>query len=258
MQNQGAGFNYSQLLQACLAEEAVASPRQQATWEMGALSVMIPTGLTVHRKGFNPALGIVEGLNILAGHTDREAIARVAPKTYASGYFDNSNVEYGERIGQYLPRIIQELQEEPVTRRAIIQAGTILDEPHEKPCATTFQARVTDNGAVLRLYITMRSWDLLRGLPYNFMMWGIVGLAMQHTLGVSEGILHFYASTPHIYQDDAALLVDAKEGPQMYLDTPYAVPFDYHQTLAKVDLREAPWEQAPPSSWFRKPDWIQI
>ena len=96
-------FNYADLLDQAFSRGVYTAPRGQKTLELGKpLITTFYAGESVTRKGFNPRLGFVEGLNRISGQTNRIALEAAAPKTFRSGYFDHPNVEYGERG---LPRL---------------------------------------------------------------------------------------------------------------------------------------------------------
>ena len=263
-------FDYPGLLQRVRAEGISRSPRGQETLELPLpLAVTVPAGTMAWRKGYNPALGFVEGLQILAGRTSRSALEAVAPQTVADGYFDYSNVEYGERVGRHLSGLLDELASDPSTRRAIIYPGVTGEGLRHRPCATSVQLRLLAGAAgdqVLYLMVTMRSWDLIRGLPYNLHMWGMVALALANVTGAHRAALTIYSSVPHIYVEDEHLLEAAGSGvclkfqpPPKFIQDPEpgnGLPFSMHQMWAAADLGDLRWAQHS-DKWKRRPvNWI--
>ena len=80
------------------------SPGGQPTREVIGLTYTGRADEVVQRPGINHSLGIVEGLNLIAGRTNLDALRRVAPKTTARFYDTNRKSWYAEPLGRRVGR----------------------------------------------------------------------------------------------------------------------------------------------------------
>ena len=231
----------------------------------GPITLVYTPEESVQTSHFNPALAFVEATQILAGVTDRQAIAACAPKTFEQGYFDRSNVEYGERIGVQIPRLKKEWWDDPYSRRLVAVAGGDEPDPEERPCATSLQLAMI--GEVMYLFVNMRSWDLVRGLPYNVIMWGVLAQMLQKYHDVKWCEIQIHATLAHIYEEDWHLVKFSPEGhdPLIKLGPKYqAWPPNWHHwpdiaRMANEELGMAPWDkEASTRSWKRRPSFITV
>ena len=213
---------------------------------------------TLQTQYFNPALAFVEATQILVGETHRDAIAAVAPKTYEKGYFDRSNVEYGEMVGVQIPRMLQELYDTPYSRRIVAVAGGDEEDPEERPCAISVQLVL--KGEQLNVFVSMRSWDLVRGTPYNVVMWGVLAQTITEYFGfIKSAKVEIYATLPHIYLEDLHLAVGASEGPSYRVKNPISAWMTDLRKMWKEDLKEAPWcQKCKSTSWHRTPSYVSV
>ena len=212
---------------------------------------------TVHTGSYNPALGFVEACQIIAGVTDREALMSVAPMTFRKAYFDRSNVEYGERIGQQLDKVIAELSADPFSRRVVTIAGPGVEEaPDERPCAVGVQWAI--HSGILTVDVFQRSWDLFRGLPYNLQMWGITSQVVASLLRLFDIQINIHTTTPHIYKEDIPKIT----GPQTMMKVQlrdWCPTLQDWRKLALEELEQAPWcTPCEVTSWHRKPTFIEV
>lgn len=249
--------SYERVLTYVIGGGMPVAPRGLETLEIDPLTCNFRAGETVTRKGFNPALGIVEGLQIVGGFTDRKALKRVAPKTFSEGYFNHPNVEYGEMLAPHLPAAFKHLKADLHSRRVIIPLAAPGMAEEALPCAHTVQLRAV--GDRLSVYVSMRSWDLLRGLPYNVTMWGLAAQIWAQALGVDEEDpwISIHATSPHIYLSDleAGLQEEAGTGPRFGVSY---VGFDEYQPgewgpLIQEILNGVPWSLTGVDSWERRP-----
>ena len=173
------------------------SHRHQPTHSLPAI-IFKTTGHNVYRPGFNSTLAQLEGFQLIAGYTDREALELAAPKTFADGYFDGTNVEYGE---MYAKLVIERLEEGiHKSRQCVIFGATNDDQSTDMPCAPAIHLQLIQGVFVVTVF--QRSWDLIRGLPYNVVMWLMAGTAWRHLIGAKELEVRFLASNPHVYVND--------------------------------------------------------
>ena len=241
------------------------------TLELLGVQVRTRAGCTVTRPKYNPAIGVVEGLAILAGdaaHGPLPALQAVAPKTFGEGYFGGSTF-YSERLGYQLERAIHELSEkDPHSRRSVLHVGHPEDTYNNRPCIESVQ--LLKRGKCLHAFITMRSWDVIRGLPNDVMMWGIVLKGLAYSLGCVTGTMLFSAASLHIYIADVER---TKEGLMqgsdfdiefestlndvfnfdLINDAPASYQFNIIQGWAAAELTNAPWTDDGSFSIERKP-----
>ena len=208
---------YQKLISDVFHYGEVENHRNEQTLVLPAILFMASQGKLVTRKGFNLKLAQVEGLCLLSGYTDRDAIELAAPKTYAAGYFDGPNVEYGEMYSLQV-EVALTLGEQ-YSRRAIMFGADLTTPYIDMPCAPAIhlqhQAAYTnplpenyktlernDGGKSLIVTVFQRSWDLLKGLPYNLTMWSMAAFVWARKCGIENYEVRFLCSNPHIYIND--------------------------------------------------------
>ena len=169
------------------------------TREFVGLGLTVGAGALVYRQGLVRHLGWMEMLQMIAGVGDLEAIRAVAPR--ANHLLFSTMPAYGERTGPRVPGIIEHLLEDPYSRRALLYIGN----PGES-CSPRLQCGVTMQFLLRRpvLYgvLTMRSWDLVKGLPYDLMIFGGLLQVVAACLGASPGELVVNAGSAHCYTSD--------------------------------------------------------
>lgn len=162
--------------------------------------VITRSGEVPKRLGFNKKLGYMELTQLLAGVYYPELIAEVAPNAN-HGLF-TPQMAYGPRIADQMPRLVEVLRQEPGTRQAVLFVGKPEDGPTSNlPCTLTIQ--FLRRHGVLRCVVTMRSWDVIKGLPYDLTMFGGLHLVMAGILGDVAGELAVNAGSMHVYLEDA-------------------------------------------------------
>ena len=175
------------------------SPGGQPTREVIGLTYTGRADEVVQRPGINHSLGIVEGLNLIAGHTNLDTLRRVAPKTTVRFYDANRKSWYAEPLAEGLADAIARLHDDPDTRQAIAFIGANEVEPEDMTCASSVQFLLRDDR--LTAIVNMRSWDLYLGLPYNTMMFGILTMAVGRHLGLPDvPELRINAASAHVYE----------------------------------------------------------
>ena len=122
-------------------------------------------------------------------------LERVAPKT-AVKYFGNKDTDYAERIGNYIPTLIDLFHDDINTRRGIGFIGNNSD-PLIQSCISSLQLTVQNSTLFPTLYI--HSWDVRRGLPTDIVCWNLVTQAIVHALGVEHGPTTYHAVSFHVY-----------------------------------------------------------
>ena len=208
-----AGSARELLLQATsevLSRGQEISPRGQRTVELSPVTLVlydpadcIPNG--INRTKLHPPLGVVEGLQDVAGISTVDLTCRVAPNygafLNADGGLDGA---YGPRLGKVLGAVWKKLHQYPDTRQAmaaIWDAGDSLrTASKDYPC--TLGLHFLQRNGKLDLHVRMRSNDLWWGTPYDIMQFCIVQLTMANALRVEPGTYYHVANSLHLYERD--------------------------------------------------------
>lgn len=154
----------------------------------------------VRRSGMNPKIGYMELCQLIAGVYDPAAIERVAPNAQHALFTEK--MAYGPRLRDQIPRVMLALRNDPGTRQAVMFVGSEGDGPSPSlPCTCTIQFLLRGG---LQCVVSMRSWDLLKGLPYDLIMFGGLQQVVARCLGTGAGLLQVNAASAHIYLTDVA------------------------------------------------------
>lgn len=189
-------------------------------------TIEAPRGLTAHvtrnqvyyytplslirRSGGNPAIGIMEGLQLIAGVFDKDAIVRIAP--HAKHELFTEQMAYGPRVVKQLPQAVSELIKDPASRRAVLVIASADDTLEDRPCTLSIQFHAQPSATHTNTwYISttafMRSSDAIWGLPYDVTQFGmlawVVGsvFAVQRSCSVLMGESSIMIGNAHIYTD---------------------------------------------------------
>ncbi|MED3844426.1 thymidylate synthase [Geobacillus stearothermophilus] len=145
---------------------------------------------------------VAEWLWCMKGANDLEMISYYAP-SYRK-YSDNGitlHGAYGPRIQKYLPKIINLLQKDEHSRRAVIPIYTIHDvaiESKDIPCTSSIQFLIR-NGR-LNLIVHMRSNDIYLGLPYDVFNFTMLQEYVARKLNVQIGTYTHIVNSLHYYK----------------------------------------------------------
>jgi hypothetical protein len=147
-------------------------------------------------------IGVIEGLQFVAGMFDAGQIERVAPRAELSLFTGQS--AYGPRVGQQLRLVVDELMKDMDSRRAVIIISRP-DEPLEdRPCTVSMQFQTTRPGDLLTT-VTMRSSDAVWGLPYDLIQFAFMSFAVSSCLGITNGMMMINIGNAHVYNKTAHL-----------------------------------------------------
>lgn len=100
-------------------------------------------------------------------------------------------------------RVVSELRRDPESRRAVIQIRSAADTwlaNKDVPCTLALQFFLRDNK--LHLVATMRSSDLILGIPYDVIAFTMFQEMMALELNVELGTYMHVSNSMHIYQRD--------------------------------------------------------
>ena len=195
--HQGVWINPSRVCSYIdLVGEEVA-PRGRTTKEIIGLCYDGPLTQWLTRLAFNSALAKVEGENLVRGVTDLVKLRAVAPKTTKRFYEANWMSWYAESMREYQEDILEQLQEDRQSRKAVAYIGAQHSLDEDKTCATTVQALIRDER--LSVVVNMRSNDMWLGFPYNLAMFSIWGQAVASVCEAEPGRIIFQTGSAHIY-----------------------------------------------------------
>jgi thymidylate synthase len=167
------------------------------------------------KPGINPAFALAEIVWIMNGAQDASIINfwnPVLPK-YA-GYYAKYHGAYGFRLRRHfgidqLERAYLALKNNPDSRQVILQIwDPASDFPHKDgspvsediPCNVSSLLKMRDNR--LEWMQVIRSNDIYRGLPYNFVQFTTLQEVLAGWLEVEPGSYNQVSDSLHLYQSD--------------------------------------------------------
>jgi hypothetical protein len=192
-------MNYYQRYRRSILKGSRLSPRGKQTWVNYNASFDFKPGTTWRRPYDNPAIGFIEGLQFIGGIAEPLAISAAAPKVNL-GLFGPTSF-YGPRTVNQFEQAINELKNDPASRRAVVLIAHHDDTPDTIPCTQQMQFYIKQDSNELDCTITMRSSDAVWGLPYDMIQFGMVIQAMASCLGLLPGTAKVNMTNAHIYAD---------------------------------------------------------
>ena len=163
------------------------------------LSITFDAGDMVSRRGINYDIGWIELLQLVAGIYEPQAFARVAPNANLELF--TSKMAYGPRIRWQMIPVIEALRIEPNTRQAVVFIGHPDDGPtSDLPCTISIQ--FLRRASHINASVSMRSWDLVKGMAYDVMMFGGLTQVVANCLGLLPGKVTVTAGSAHIYESE--------------------------------------------------------
>lgn len=224
------------------------------THEVLGGSIVMNAGEVPDRARMNLQVGWIELVQLLAGRFDKTAYERRCPKanldlfTYEMAYgprivsyddnwvyyrdsdmaapaippFSGEKTEYRNRIR----RVLVALEHDPLSRQAILYIGRPNETGTSRHSCTTCIQFLIRREAVHAI-VTMRSWDLLKGLPYDLMMFGGLTEAVARHFGLQAASVRVVAGSAHVYEEDVKrgmLPVGLKYGPDGLIEDRFYSP----------------------------------
>jgi thymidylate synthase len=168
------------------------------------------------RPAINPAFAIAEVVWILNARNDAAFINHWNPRLpHYAGNVDSYHAAYGFRLRKefgfdQLERAYNALSNNPDTRQIVLQIwNPQIDFPDASgrpvspdiPCNICALPKIRENK--LEWLQIMRSNDLQRGLPYNFVQFTCLQEIMAGWLGVEVGDYCHISDSLHVYEKDA-------------------------------------------------------
>lgn len=152
------------------------------------------------------AAQIIETAWVLSGRGDIETLLPYLPR--AADFSDDGKTwrgAYGPRIrrwgGDQLARVIGLLNEDPMTRRAVISLyDPEIDMKHGKDIPCNNWLHFTKRGGFLNLSVAIRSNDVIWGWSgINQFEWSVLLEVVAHYTQSSPGSITYFVGSQHIY-----------------------------------------------------------
>jgi thymidylate synthase len=214
MKNANIDPIYSTLIKSLLRSEHISSPRRNPIKELYAVGWLLEDAhnciiLNPLRK-MNYAYAVIEMLgNFRDGQENIEPYCWYNPvmKNYinpSTGLWDGS---YANRLMRYnqLVNVLKILQGDPDSRRAVIGLYNPAHDFHDYEsldvcCSLNLVFRL--RGGTLDGVFTIRSNDILLGVPYDNTQFCFILSVMAKWLGAKMGSYYHFAANLHAYQCD--------------------------------------------------------
>lgn len=225
------------------------SPRGLSTSEVLDVTTVItnpydPTLYGCDRTGYHPAIGVIEGLLLIAGVSD-PPLLRGANAVF-SRFQDGGALHgaYGPRLRTQLPHVVERLAHDPDTRQAVATIWDPLhdmyDGPRDLPCTVDLVFRIRDGKLTLKTH--MRSNDLWRGWCYDVLQFTLLQCTVANVLKVPVGPYVHLADSLHVYDENVDALRKVKqpggaERPRLFGLAPTITGGDTQQRWESVRVR---------------------
>jgi thymidylate synthase len=209
--NTGLADIYPRLCHDLLDGGSDVRPRGKLTKELLDVTIQIedPADVrldAVNRARYKPAIGVAEGLLLIAGVSDPALMTRISPAFKAftdGGAFHGA---YGPRLRFQLPRAIERLAADRDTRQAVVTIWDPLhdgaepeqDSPRDLPCTVYLNLRIRDGKLTLKTH--MRSNDAWLGLPYDVTQFTLLQRTIADVLGLPAGPYVHHVDSLHLYE----------------------------------------------------------
>jgi hypothetical protein len=175
------------------------NPRGAQTTARFNESFIFEPGTCWRRPHDNPSIGLIEGLQFIAGMEDKEAIKAAAPSVDIDLFGPTSF--YGPRCDGQFVRVINELRTDVMSRRAVVMIAHPMDTSQTMPCTLSMHFYVDPISARLHCTVTARSNDAVWGMPYDMIQYGMVHIAVASCLDMRIGETTVNITNAHVYDD---------------------------------------------------------
>jgi thymidylate synthase len=208
---------YVELMQAVLNEGEPTSPRGQLTFELLNVTVQVEDLEEAHvlntARKVNTKILATEYMHLLGGLSSLEQLDLASGGRFSQ--FANGGRllgAYGPRIRRQLPRVVELLSRDPDTRQAVLSIWTGREhevDSRDVPCTLTVQFLLRDNQ--LHVRVSMRSNDVVLGIPYDWWMFSRLGMSVASALGVETGSYTHTVGSMHLYDRDLGIANDVED-----------------------------------------------
>lgn len=184
----------------------IVCPRGKETKEILAPSIMItdPCANLAYNKNrkFNLLYALVESLMIFNNAKDLDYF--ILFNKNIKNYSDDGIYLYGAygfRASNYIYRIIEKLKDDIDTRQAVLRIynNDFIIDTKDVPCTTTIQFLVRKNK--LNMIVSMRSNDIMWGMPYDIFMFSNLQQVIANTLNLEMGWYIHNPASLHVYKE---------------------------------------------------------
>lgn len=238
---------YSQLARIVLNGKP-SSPRDLATIEICGEAFLVKnlrSSLLVHPiRNLNAKFALAEFLWIASGSDNLEEVAKF--NSQLRQFSDDG----AHLAGAYGPRLLMQWKwlfktlQKPDTRQAVATIWTPTPGPSKDiPCTVACQWLIRDNK--LNAIITMRSSDIILGLPYDFYCFSQLTNWLSAHLEIETGWLQYQLGSSHLYGDKLEMALKILETPDLLetiewpqLRWPALSPAGAHRILTDQSLPE--------------------
>ncbi len=161
-------------------------------------------------RGLNIFFAIMEVAWIYSGSNELKPLQAII-ESY--GKYSEDNVylygAYGYRIFKkfginQVEKVIEELLENPYSRRAVISIYTAADLSNltslDIPCNMSLLFKIRNNQ--LDMTVLNRSNDIYKGVPYNFFVFRLIQFYISRELNVEVGLHNHFTDSLHLYNED--------------------------------------------------------
>lgn len=169
-----------------------------STIELSNINASWSAGTYYTRPKMNEWIGWTELLQLISGTFSHKTYQLLAPNAQLELF--TPNMAYGPRIFDQWGDVVHELRVNRDSRRAVIYVGHHDELIYTRPCTVSIQFMIRNN--VLDTYVTMRSWDIYKGLPYDVMMFSGIAAITAQLVDAKPGIVSVNAASAHVYQLD--------------------------------------------------------
>ena len=241
---------YIALMRRVLNEGEPISPRGQLTFELMNVTVQVASLTEAHVlntvRRVNTKILATEYVHLLGGLSSLEQLDRASGGRFSQFANDGRLLgAYGPRIRHQLPRVVDLLRRDPDTRQAILTIWNGQEhgaESRDVPCTTTLQFLLRDDR--LHVRATMRSNDVVLGIPYDWWMFSRLGLSVASALNVEPGSYTHTVGSMHLYDRDLGIANDVEAAGVLSkprIAVPPALTYDGEQTDSQARIRGLIW-----------------
>lgn len=194
------------------------SPRGMGTVEIENVALYMPNPRLALPVGigrrFSHGILAAETMQWLSGISDLKQLDSVSRGKF-SNYADDPNFlygAYGPRAFEGLEAVVQTLADDQDSRRAVVSLWSHSESQVTKdlPCTVNWGFRIRDGR--LNMTTSMRSNDVYTGVTYDIPAMTRIQSAVAWALGVETGDYTHIAYSFHLYDRDAEIISNMKEG----------------------------------------------
>ena len=198
---------YPKILATLYMDGEEVSPRGMGTREILGTQIEIPSTARTMPTGINrklnPAIGVAEALQLIAGQQYPNLMCRIGSKFKHFLNGEAFHGSYGERLAAQIPQVLERLSCDEGSRQAVAMIwdpvrDLFIDDRQDLPCTTQMQWLVRDTE--LHQVVTMRSSDIWWGIPYDLFQFTQLNINMADVLCLTPGQTILNSGSLHLYE----------------------------------------------------------